>query len=286
MPLQTPKPLTTADLTAMNNLLNQNTIQGVVGYYDYLAGKGYDYGKLAKGVVLDNTPSGSVARNYAENVACFTGKPLTDQKWDAIAKEMAKADLDARQKAFNAGRSTDIDVDQIRRYHEVVFKNVADLPIDAWTAHAPTSVGWNTLAERQAAWEYMLEGAISGGITEFEHTLGTLGSAVANIPDLTLDEMQTFGFWFSALNAGTFYGVVRAPGISIGGALTTCLPFLSPAANYLLDAASRLFGSSYISPIIVDMDGDGIAERTGWLKGDDAFVVCYINLQRKAVFCF
>jgi Ca2+-binding RTX toxin-like protein len=63
-----------------------------------------------------------------------------------------------------------------------------------------------------------------------------------------------------------------------------------------LDAASRLFGSSYISPIIVDMDGDGleltrvsqsnvnfdldnngIAERTGWLKGDDAFVVRDLN---------
>lgn len=96
----------------------------------------------------------------------------------------------------------------------------------------------------------------------------------------------------ASLPAGMI-GVAIVLGVSIIGDLLGS-EFID--IEEFLDSAARLFGSSYISPIIIDMDGDGlelvrlrdsrvnfdldnngIAERTGWLKGDDAFLVRDLN---------
>mgnify|MGYP000308847650 CR=1 FL=1 len=63
-----PQALTAANITQLQTYANQGTITGVLNYYTLLESKGYDYATLAKVVVLDNTPAGSTARVFAENL--------------------------------------------------------------------------------------------------------------------------------------------------------------------------------------------------------------------------
>ena len=71
--MATPQALTQVDINTLQSYIDAGTVSGAIDYYTYLSNKGYDYATLALGMVQDNTPSGSTARDYAEKVGKITG---------------------------------------------------------------------------------------------------------------------------------------------------------------------------------------------------------------------
>lgn len=157
-------PLTTAQLATLQNILNDNsktTDQRAASYYQTLASYGYPYGELAYGVVT-NTGSGQIANNFIANYAAQNGITYTAAMAQNIRFDLAQADLDAR----NAATGNDIPWDTIEQYHARVFLRDANLPIDAWTAHAPLHIlnGITVFGVNQAdrAWDLMLNKGLGG----------------------------------------------------------------------------------------------------------------------------
>lgn len=66
--------LTAADFAELDALVQA---RDSIGYYDYLAGKGYDYGRLALGLVQNDRGNGQIARVFATAVAADEGITLT-----------------------------------------------------------------------------------------------------------------------------------------------------------------------------------------------------------------
>jgi hypothetical protein len=291
MPLPTPQPLSSSDITYLRDRANSGTIQGIVDYYQRLSDRGYAYGDLAIGVVLDNTASGSVARDYAENIGRLTGTnpDITSAEWEQISIALAEADFVAREIRFNNGDTTpELTVDDYQRYHEDVFFDIAQLPKEAWTAYAPTTVGKDTFAERQAAWEELLESATTGGVSEYLDGLQTLGWQMLSIinisPNISLEERTDALQWLA--------GMFASPNI-FGGAL-----FQNYVLNPLIGDFIQQYAYLFNSPIVVDLqnnglslisranaannvfydfEGKGFAKDVGWITPSEAFLVRDVN---------
>ena len=153
-----PEPLTQADMNALEAFKNQGP-EGLTNYYGLLQIKKYPYAELAKGVVLGNTSSGSVARKFAENVGKMTGlKPsISGEEWIQISKRLMEEDFSARQSLFSNGQSVvELPVKTIRDYHSKVFREF-NLPPEAWTAYAPTVIGNPDTSLQEGIWNIFLE---------------------------------------------------------------------------------------------------------------------------------
>ncbi len=105
-------------------------------YYSLLASWGYDYGKLALGVVRDNGPSGTAANAYARSVAKAQGKSFTSGQWADFSAYLMELDLEARL-ALPIDSADDLSWVQQRENHRQAFRDKLGLPISAWTAYIP-----------------------------------------------------------------------------------------------------------------------------------------------------
>lgn len=70
--------LTAADFAQLDAFVQAGD---TIGYYEYLAGKHYDYGRLAAGLANNETFNGQAARAFAASVAEEEGIALSTDDW-------------------------------------------------------------------------------------------------------------------------------------------------------------------------------------------------------------
>ena len=125
--------LSSAEFSQLNNYANQirsGNYAAVTQYYHFLADRNYVYGDLALGVVEDNTLSGIIARNYAEQFADDLGININ---WQDLSRELALADFEQRQLLWNSYESKLwLGGQVVYDYHAEIFERFG-LPKEAWT---------------------------------------------------------------------------------------------------------------------------------------------------------
>lgn len=152
-----PAPLTQTQLDTLQTFV---TAGDRISYWSSLANWGFDYGRLALGVVLGDTINGRTANDFAEIWAFDEGVNLTPGDWAQIGQRVMERDLAARQDLHdNAPGVADISVATIRNYHADVFDEFG-LPPETWTAFAPTMVAGPDGEDE--LWARILENAASG----------------------------------------------------------------------------------------------------------------------------
>ena len=151
---------------------------GLLNYYDLLINKGYQYGSLARGVVTGDTPSGAVARQFANNIAILSNSHpggLDSLDFQNIAVRLMEADFAAREALFLSGeRDVTLDYRSHEVNHTVVFDEFG-LPSYAWTPFVPIEAGNESEIDRQIAWERFLNNS-DGADFEFLLGLRTAGA--------------------------------------------------------------------------------------------------------------
>lgn len=138
------------------DILNQHAEAGDrVAYYEALDSFGDIYGRLALGVVLNDTVAGSSANRYFLNIADEEGQSISANQFTRISLELMLADNEVRQQ--NSGTAN---IDQIQDYHEEVFQQFASVSANAWTPNYYLST-FDNLADRQAAWDSLVAGSVT-----------------------------------------------------------------------------------------------------------------------------
>jgi hypothetical protein len=129
--MSTPETFTAAEFAQLKAYHDNNDL---VAYYDYLYLKGYDYGRLAKSVVIDDGLAGVLARDYAEAVAADSGLSFGDGQgqisWNNLSLALMQADFELREpKYINDPNSVlELAAQDIQTYHNEVFTNQFNLP--------------------------------------------------------------------------------------------------------------------------------------------------------------
>lgn len=78
------KVLTKADIDILEAYASGNDNQSRINYWSYLAVKDYQYGKLALGVVKNNTLYGATANHFLKNSAESSGVTWTIAKGTSL----------------------------------------------------------------------------------------------------------------------------------------------------------------------------------------------------------
>lgn len=268
------------------------TAEDAVAYYSYLAGKGFDYGTLALGVVQDNTARGRVANNYAELAAECQGKDFSvgSPDWKAMQWNLMQNDLAFRNQ--NAG--SDLTRGQYTTAHAEALQDVG-LPPETWTAYDPLEIiAKQSPAAADAAWEDLASdtGYFDGWFTEGLFTIG-IGQNISaqQSPAEILADYDKQAQWYARIAAAVvqagagavddlfadsvypdyaqdfqtfedFLGDIISPGGSIKPPCPDEPPPAQPErplADFVDDA---LLGWGMApnagSPLILDLDGDGV----------------------------
>ena len=143
-----PVQLTQSDIAALDAL---QAAGDVVGYYTYLENKGYDYARLARGVVRNDTFNGKIANTFLQNKADELGIAID---LSAINKRLMEEDFTARKLLVdNSSPLIELPVPTIRDYHTSVFAEFGLAP-QAWTAYTPTVVA--RASDEEALWDELL----------------------------------------------------------------------------------------------------------------------------------
>ena len=114
---------------------------------------------MALGVVNNDAAAGKTANLYFATVAAIElgPNPVSKDQLSNISLRLMQADLAAR--ITNGG--TDLTVDDIQRYHEDVFNEVAGVSADAWTPNRALA-NLDSLEDRQAYWDGLITSTAVG----------------------------------------------------------------------------------------------------------------------------
>lgn len=128
------------------------------GYYRYLQAHGSIYAPLARGVVEQNTPSGTVAIAYCREFSRrHGGVNVGEDTLVQINMGLITRDCDARLAAFQrTGVNQELRMGTIRGYHADVFQQVLGTQPETWTAEVPLQCGG---ARAEEVWLHMLTGS-------------------------------------------------------------------------------------------------------------------------------
>ena len=150
------------------------------GYYQALADAGYDYGRLALGVVDNLTLNGRLANAFQYNKGQELDNPVyvTGALSEKIGLDLMHADFTARQREFDERGDVILKIAEIRDYHIEVY-GLNSVPPEAWTAYAPSILIGNDgfLFENGDSW---WEWVLSTG----DFLLSQLGSGLGTVAEV------------------------------------------------------------------------------------------------------
>ena len=294
--------------------------QRVRDYYAYLASKGENYGRLGLGVTNNDTWQGQVANGFAESGAQNNNKDMSygSQGWGDLNLILAGR----HQLAYVANNGGTPTREQIQGYHNDAYEE-AGLDADDWFPNK----GLNESSDPDALWD---DWQTNSGIGDlWEDAAGVTGQLAGPIviPGVThnlptpedyassvefsrnflnaLDSLDAAGlrdllqdFFGEAVgnaladhfedNLGAAYGwAFKNP----GAILNELSQWMQDVAGKFIEGVAELPPSPY-SPLVLDLDGDGIeltdvtgpgavyfdldndglAERAGWVTGGDGLL--------------
>lgn len=266
-----PQRISQSQLQDMQQLLDKGQISQ---FYEAMDGAGYNYAEWANGVVKTDTLAGISAVEYLSGSALVgigseACRNLSIEQMQAVKSDMAQAYLDLLRE--NASRSgyvdRDLNRDEVTLIHEKVFDRNG-LSIENWTLHAPFKViealygqeaveqVWQQLREtgggdftsslhNTAIWSLMQSARLSDD-PEIKR-LAEQWTDLVSIPNALMRRSEQ-------LLEKLFPGDILDRFLEIMGAMATGLtPRISERVHEKFRGSQR---SS--SPLIFDMDGDGI----------------------------
>ncbi len=127
-----------------------------VAYYTQLAQWGYDYGRLALGVVNNDTLAGATANIFFLDAAATQAQGVTIDP-DTLAQisiELMQADFAARQESPLVAAGQELTYDIVQGFHQSVFARYG-VSSDAWTPSLALDF-LQTPEEKQALWAEMM----------------------------------------------------------------------------------------------------------------------------------
>ncbi|AON55136.1 hypothetical protein Hsc_2856 [Herbaspirillum seropedicae] len=152
-----PQPINSAQIARLKDLASIGKTSEV---YTWLAGKGYQYPLLARGVVNSDTLSGVSALTFMDKQAAKQGHALSSEQEGRIKQDMANAYLDLlAYKAKKAGMvNSEISYKEAWKFHNSVFEKNGLLP-STWTLDTPLSIIEKSggPAAAQKYWENLLK---------------------------------------------------------------------------------------------------------------------------------
>lgn len=134
--------LTKQDIDHLNSLVGSSYEEGVGNrdaYYSYLDERGYQYGKLAGGVVREDSFSGRIANSFMAQTAAQSGNAINLNTSLEISYDLMVADLRAREFVVNdQGYVGELSAVTHYENHKAVFSDIKyGLGIENWTATEP-----------------------------------------------------------------------------------------------------------------------------------------------------
>lgn len=245
-----------------------------IAYYTALADFGIEYGRLALEVVLNATVSGVSANSYFLDQAGEEGQAVTNNTLATISLALMQADF-ARRDRLNGA---DLTVDDIQRYHQDVFRDIADVSADAWTPNMYLDT-FEAFEDRQAAWDSMLNSsaAWTAGLIQARHAEviqnyieenPSVTVPVGTILTSTLQELLSFGIDSVFANWILSYSAYL---VDLTNAGVGSFFFVSPNGPYqvgISQAGNMIGGNGGDNTLIGTADDDVMNGQAG----DDTFI--------------
>ena len=245
-----------------------------IAYYTALADFGIEYGRLALEVVLNATVSGISANSYFLDQAGEEGQAVTNNTLAKISLALMQADF-ARRDQLNGA---DLTVDDIQRYHQDVFRDIANVSSDAWTPNLYLDT-FEAFEDRQAAWDAMLSSS-AGGTAVLIHARQTeviqnyidenqsVTAPIGTILTSTLQELLSFGIDSAFANWILSYSAYL---VDLTNAGVGSFFFVSPNGPYQvgISQAGNMIGGNGGDNTLVGTAGDDVMNGQG---GDDTFI--------------
>jgi Ca2+-binding RTX toxin-like protein len=301
------------DINRVNELLNNirnNGENAVPKYYEYLQEQGIPYGEIAKQV---NEPKGSDYDGNLGNIAdqYFKDKLMeldnltadeVKQKADILRKTLALADGKARTDSLNNGGDGTIPYETIYDYHLDEFGKAGVNP-RAWTGKAMSDLfGYDAVYEGTDPNVYMtLEKMIEQFGENIYDDISKYGldTALDRLENNVADFQDAVEAGWNQSDWQEIAKMMKDYFTNIDEITDIFNKFVQDAYSLLADKLKPfdndiwlLLNNIFPSPIILDMDGDGVelfslaesktlfdidndnfVERTGWVKPDDALLV-------------
>jgi hypothetical protein len=146
-----------------------NTLKAMVeqgnlsGFYQSLAGQGYQYAGLANEVLNASFPNGTAALAFMQQTAENAGRTLTRQDLANLKQDLAQGYLDAlnQQIADQGFISRDINSTEAWAFHNDVYTQ-NNLPRDAWTLNTPFNAFGDNTTGREQFWQQGKQGTDHG----------------------------------------------------------------------------------------------------------------------------
>jgi Ca2+-binding RTX toxin-like protein len=303
-----PQPLTTQQLEQYLTAIKTGSIDAVGQVYADLYAHGYNYGGWAEGVAKGNSITGMSALHFLKaSYADKSGTSLTDAQTDKIRVDMARRTLEEYLRtARNEGGVLikDLNYEQTKAVHSDTFKK-NNLTLDNWTLNTPMELirrtyGNETVEKlwtqiRDTGGDYLDASAVSSALLVF--VAGATYSDDANVreqaerwlkyvvPDSDyLTPLDNYirnsinDWWDDFWDAREKDLLPRLLDLSdaINDIFSRARDFIEnrdPLAFDLDGDGIETVGLNGRSSILFDHDNDGIRTASGWLKGDDAFLV-------------
>ena len=304
---------------------DSSTVQSTLGeVYGTLQNAGFAYAGWAKGVVDQNTIAGISAMQFLTGTALAgldsnTCKFLTQPQIDQLKIDLADAYLRQLTRIADGSSSVDRDINgqEVLDIHQQGYQE-NDLPIASWTLDAVFKAllqkggqealekYWAGLRDTEgdyfdatlfniATWQFMKNQAETSPDPEIrELATEWLKHVPPHLVAEKVEDMLKQWFSFANITDPTLViGATEAIGAELlmGGGLD--IPISESIGDVPMGDIQDNAGdaSTYPSPIILDLDGDGIetvsissgthfdhaadgfAERTGWVAPDDGLLV-------------
>ncbi|MCC6597672.1 MAG: hypothetical protein IT559_02655 [Alphaproteobacteria bacterium] len=289
--------LTVMELNESANILGNTSktkTERVRDYYAYLASKGEDYGRLGLGVTDNGTWQGQIANGFAESGAKNNNKDMSygSQGWADLNLALATQ----HQQAYVANNGGTPSRKQIHDYHNEEYDN-SGLNADDWFPNKMLNespdpdalwADWQTNDNPLDIWEDAIEIAKSGGgivlppyfmaqglldpsglPAQFDFARNLFEALKGLSSPARADLAEDLGFPPSIVHLPDDYGWAFG---ELGKGVMGLLPDW-------LDGPTGMFdhGPKAISPLVLDLDGDGI-ELTRLGLGNAGSSAVYFDL--------
>ncbi|MCF5826569.1 calcium-binding protein, partial [Pseudomonas syringae] len=260
------------DLITAQNLLR---VGGPSSAYTFLETKGFDYATLAHSVIKGTSAFATVSLNYMMLSAAEADKPMSQADIDNVMNAMAQGYIDALANHIDPLTNTinsDVTYAEAWSFHSNAFESNG-YPANSWTLNAVFSVldepsRKNYWAEAlNAAGNPLAEGLLAGNTLHLMSMIAALGV------DGSKELAQT---WTDRVNSPSSLmaggeGLYETLILKIDEMFNAALNTVSPLILDLNGDGVKTLGLS--DTVYFDHNGDGFAEKTGWVGKDDGFLV-------------
>ncbi|MCQ4348824.1 hypothetical protein NGA35_15615 [Pseudomonas stutzeri] len=275
-----PQTITTTQIQSLQQSVQAGGVGAAVDAYGSLYAQGYNYAGWAGGVAAGDTISGQAALSYMQGTAAMgiggeQCRNLTQQQIDKIRTDMANQTLEKyKEISIDNGGALDRDLtyQETKDVHDKVFRDNG-LTLDNWTLNTPMELIRDEYGDQfvEDVWEGIRDtggdgpDAIRANLVLMAYMLSKLRSEDSAVRDKARE-------WLSQFDEPSEWQDIISDFVNEN--FNLALDFILRSDPLTLDLdGDGIETVSADTGIVFDFDGDGLKTGTGWVNGDDAFLV-------------